>query len=38
MVSCYDCDRFATDCRGIVPPIEFRDTIDEGSRHFKAHP
>ena len=29
MVSCYDCDLFSTKCVGIVPPIEYRDRIDE---------
>jgi len=29
MVSCYDCEHFGTKCNGIVPPIEYRDRIDE---------
>jgi hypothetical protein len=29
MVSCYDCEHFGIKCAGIVPPIEFRDRIDE---------
>ncbi len=37
MVSCYDCDRFAIECRGIVPPIEYRDCVHEYCRLFKAH-
>jgi|GEM_PF-2330965 len=37
MVSCYDCDRFGTECRGIIPPMEYRDRMDEYCRLFKAH-
>ncbi len=37
MVSCYGCDRFGTECRGILPPIEYRDSIDEYCRLFKPH-
>ena len=29
MVSCWDCEHFGTACRGIVPPIEFRDCVNE---------
>jgi len=29
MVSCYDCEHFGIYCKGVVPPIEFRDRIDE---------
>lgn len=36
MVSCYDCDRFGTECKGVVPPTEFRDRVDEYCRLFKA--
>jgi hypothetical protein len=34
MVSCYDCEHFGTRCRGVVPPIEYRDRIDEYCRYF----
>lgn len=37
MVSCYDCDRFGTECRGIVPPIEYRDRMHDYCRLFKPH-
>jgi hypothetical protein len=36
MVSCYDCDHFGTLCRGIVPPIEYRNTIDQYCENFKV--
>jgi len=36
MVSCYDCDHFGTKCNGIVPPIEFRDRVDEYCAKFKV--
>ncbi|HIH00980.1 TPA: hypothetical protein HA259_02695 [Thermoplasmata archaeon] len=36
MVSCYDCDLFGTKCRGIVPPIEYRDRIDQYCANFKV--
>lgn len=34
MVSCYDCEHFGAKCVGVVPPIEFRDSIDEYCRLF----
>ncbi|MGQ9587600.1 MAG: hypothetical protein ACUVT7_04375 [Thermoplasmata archaeon] len=36
MVSCYDCEYFGTDCLGIVPPIKYRDRIDEYCKKFKS--
>jgi len=36
MVSCYDCDRFGTECKGVVPPMEFRDRIHEYCKNYKA--
>ena len=36
MVSCYDCEHFGTECRGIVPPIEYRDRIDQYCKNFKV--
>lgn len=36
MVSCYDCDHFGTVCRGILPPTEYRDTIDKYCENFKV--
>jgi len=29
MVSCYDCEHFGVRCLGIVPPMDFRDRIDQ---------
>lgn len=34
MVSCYDCEHFGTKCDGIVPPIEYRDRVDEFCKRF----
>jgi hypothetical protein len=34
MVSCFDCEHFGTQCRGIVPPIEYRDRVDEFCANF----
>jgi len=34
MVSCYDCEHFGTACKGIVPPMEYRDRMDEFCRKF----
>ncbi|MDH3364569.1 MAG: hypothetical protein OEM29_00970 [Thermoplasmata archaeon] len=36
MVSCYDCDHFGTRCRGILPPMKYRDTIDEYCENYKV--
>jgi len=36
MVSCYDCEHFGTRCNGIVPPMEYRDRIDEYCKMFKV--
>jgi hypothetical protein len=36
MVSCYDCDHFGTRCKGILPPMKFRDTIDEYCENYKV--
>ena len=36
MVSCYDCDHFGTRCKGILPPMEYRDRIDEYCENFKV--
>lgn len=38
MASCYDCDRFGTECRGIVPPMEYRGRVHEYCRLFKEVP
>jgi hypothetical protein len=38
MVSCYDCEHFGTACKGIVPPIEFRDTVNEYCAKFLVVP
>lgn len=35
MVSCYDCDHFGTHCKGILPPMEYRDRIDAYCENFK---
>ena len=29
MVSCHHCELFCTRCNGIVPPMEYRDMIDQ---------
>jgi hypothetical protein len=29
MVSCYDCDLFGIGCCGIVPPMGYKDSVDE---------
>jgi hypothetical protein len=34
MVSCYDCEHFGGKCNGIVPPMEFRDCMDESCALF----
>jgi hypothetical protein len=36
MVSCYDCEHFGTKCKGVVPPIEFRDRIDKFCAKFRV--
>ena len=36
MVSCYDCEHFAVRCLGIVPPIRFRDRIDNCCKMYKV--
>jgi hypothetical protein len=36
MVSCYDCEHFAVRCLGIVPPLSFRDRIDDYCKMYKA--
>jgi len=36
MVSCYDCEHFGVHCLGIVPPREYRDTIDHYCTMFKV--
>jgi hypothetical protein len=36
MVSCYDCEHFATKCRGFVPPMEYRNRIDEYCVNFSV--
>ncbi len=38
MVSCYDCEHFGIGCSGIVPPIEYKDTIDELCPNFVMVP
>ena len=35
MTFCYDCDHFGIGCRGIVPPMEFKDRLDEFCRWFE---
>jgi len=35
MTSCHDCEHFGTECKDIVPPMEFKDRIDEFCRNFK---
>ena len=34
MVSCYDCERFSNRCPGMVPPLEYRDRMDDYCRLF----
>lgn len=34
MVSCYDCEHLGIRCLGIVPPVEYRDRVDEYCRRF----
>ncbi len=36
MVSCWDCEYFGTKCQGVVPPIEYRDKIDQYCAKFKV--
>jgi hypothetical protein len=36
MVSCYDCELFGIECKGVVPPMEFRNRIHEYCEHFKV--
>ncbi len=38
MVSCYDCDRFGIECKGILPSMEYRDRIDEYCKRYKQVP
>jgi len=35
MTSCYDCEHFGIACKGIVPPMEFKDRVDEFCKNFK---
>ena len=35
MTSCYDCEHFGTGCRGIVPPMEYKDRVDEFCKRFE---
>jgi len=34
MTSCYDCEHFGAGCKGIVPPMQFKDRIGEFCRNF----
>ncbi len=35
MTSCYDCEHFGIECRGIVPPMDFKDRVNELCRRFE---
>jgi hypothetical protein len=34
MYTCYDCERFGNGCDGMIPPMEFRNTLEKFCERF----
>jgi hypothetical protein len=34
MYTCYDCELFGTSCDGLIPPMEFRNKLEEFCKKF----
>ena len=38
MYTCYDCNLFGNGCKGLLPPIEYRNKLEEYCHKFQLVP